>query len=307
MTTANDGNGDARDRSGDALTAYFGTQGVDEQLKVALRSVYISSHRDDELRSLLDNCLAKISVRRRDGTPFEGRGIAVLGESGAGKSHCVRRALSRHPIFSSTGVNGPDSMAVSVVCLGSCTLRILGESILTACGYDAEPGLRENEVWRLARLHLELQGALVVHIDEVINLIENANEADQQRVINNFKALINNPSWPVTLILSGIPSIKPSLKKDPQLRRRLHWIGLAPLTSSIDNATILSFSTTLCAKAALVISDDFESGVAARLIHAACHQLGLAAEMCIDAVEHAVRQQFGVIQDRSPAVAPTSL
>ena len=233
------------------------------------------------------NTLKRLGTRRRDGTPYEGRGLAVLADSAAGKTLGIRRMLGLHPVFAAAGVNGPGSMAISVTCLGSCTLRVLGELILEACGYPVERGLRENEVWALVRHHLEMLGILVLHVDEVSNLLDNANVEDRKRIVNNLKALINSATWPVVLILSGIPSIGPVLKKDAQLRRRLAWVQLKPLEEPGDNATLAAFSAKLCAIAGVAPAPGFAATIAPRLIHASCAQLGLAAEMCVEAVEGA--------------------
>ncbi len=271
-----------------ALLGYLTAQGRDLDLTERLKSTYIGGERDDELRAKLDRALVAVATRRRDGGHFEGRGVAVVAMSAAGKSECIRRALRRHPLFASTGVNIPGCMALSVTCLGSCTLRILGELILAASGYDLEEGLRENEVWRIARHRLKMLGTLVVHVDEVNNLVENAHEDDRQRAVNNFKALINNADWPVVLLLSGTPSIGPVLKKDDQLRRRLDWIELKPLASPDDNETLAAFAGSLCRTAGIGSNPKFETSIAPRLVHASCRQLGLAAELGVEAVEAAV-------------------
>ena len=127
-----------------------------------------------------------------------------------------------------------------------------------------------------------------MHVDEVSKLTENAHDDDRKRIVNNFKALINNPDWPVVLVLSGVPSLGPVLRKDQQLARRLRWIELEPLSSPEDNLTLAKFAKALCSAAGIAPLHGFDTTVAARLVHGACNQLGLAAEMCVEAVENAV-------------------
>ena len=134
-----------------ALSGFLAGQGTNVNLGAILRSKYIGSPRDGKLKNAIDDCLRVLASSRGDDVRQEGRGIAVLAASGAGKTKCIRRALRLHPLFAETGINKRGSRAVSVVCTGSCTLRILGEELLKACTHEIKEGLRENEVWRQVR------------------------------------------------------------------------------------------------------------------------------------------------------------
>lgn len=59
-----------------------------------------------------------------------------------------------------------------------------------------------------------------------------------QSVVNTLKSLMQNPTWPTGLILSGMPALKHLLHLDPQLSRRFVPIHLAP-TSFTTHGNIL--------------------------------------------------------------------
>ncbi len=215
--------------------------------KEKLHQVYIGTDRDDEFATALDACLDGLAMLGKDGSRFEGRGVAVLADSGAGKTTTIGRALKGHPLFAKAGVNAPGCLAVSVKCLGSCTLRVLGEMLLEASGYvGLKEGLRENVLWQMLRTRLKTLGIVCVHVDEVNNLLENSNADDHQRIVNNCKALINNPDWPVVLVISGTPMIGETFRMDTQLRRRIDWLRLPHLQSPHDNETLAAYVAALC-------------------------------------------------------------
>ncbi len=257
--------------------------------KEKLHQVYIGTDRDDEFATALDACLDGLAILGKDGSRFEGRGIAVLADSGAGKTTTIGRALKRHPLFSEAGVNAPGCRAVSVKCLGSCTLRVLGEMLLEASGYvGLKEGLRENVVWQMLRARLKTLGVVCVHVDEVNNLLENSNADDHQRIVNNCKALINNPEWPVVLVISGTPMIGEAFRRDTQLRRRIDWMRLPHLQSPDDNDTLAAYVAALCRIADVAHPAEFGAAIAPRLVHASDRQLGTAAEIAVTAVERAI-------------------
>ncbi len=263
-----------------------------------LRSSYLGFVRDRNLDLALRRGFDELAVRRRDGSRAEGESVVILGESGAGKSECIRLALARLARPDAEGVVGP-VLAVSVVCTGSSTLRILGEAILEKCHHVIRGGLREKEIWRQVRIHLQLHEIRVVHIDEVGNLVETANATDRQRIVNTMKALINNPDWPVVLVLSGTPAIAPALREDRQRTRRLTWISMNALRAPKNNVTLARFAASLCAKAAIASDPTFEEAIAPCLVHAAGRQVGLAADM-------STRTVLNALDEERPATIPSS-
>ena len=276
------------DKSLAALRAHLTSRGLPVDLGPKLRQVYIRTDQDDALATVFDEALYELLMTAKNGSRLEGRGIALLGHSGAGKSATVERLLRNHPVFAEGGVNQPGCRVLSVTCMGSCTLGVLGADLTKASGYDVKDGLRENKIWQLFRGRLEMLGILLVHVDEVNNLIENGNEAEHKRIINNFKALINNRNWPVLLLITGTTTIEPVLSSDRQLARRIDWRKLEKLRSPDDNATLTGHIEALCRLAGLEIPEAAATTIAPRLVHASCYQLGIAAQLTVKAVENAV-------------------
>ena len=137
---------------------------------------------------------------------------------------------------------------------------------------------------------LKDRGILVLHVDEINNLVGTANQVEIKRIRNSLKALINRPDWPVVLVLSGTPDCAPILQAERQLKRRLDWISLAPLAPPGDNKMVIGQVRTLCETAGIAPPTDSDRKLALRLMHASGHQFGTAIDIAIRSIQVALRR-----------------
>lgn len=251
-----------------------------------VKATYRRSARDVHFNELLEHCIRTLVPRTASGDRDEAHGIVVLGESGAGKSTMVRVDVGRNEFLRTAVASGSPFAAVGVRCLGSYTLRVLAMEIIRATGYPV-CSLRENAAWIAVRDRLHHLGVMVLCVDEVNNVINSANTAELKRIINNFKALLNHPNWPVVLILTGTPGCEGRLRQDEELRRRMHWMNVDPLRPS-DAPTVAAHLRTVCATAELSVPDHIVAEVVPRLVHAARAQLGSAISILTEAIELAL-------------------
>ena len=261
-----------------------------------MKSLYFRTNRDAVVSEALEDGLTELAIRPGGGGRFEGRGQAVIAETGAGKSRLIRHVLAAHPLFAGFGDPESNCAAVSVKCPGACTLRVLGIEILRATGYPIDDAL-ENVAWVKVRERLKMLGVLVLHIDEINNLVGTINPVEDRKIRNSLKALINREDWPVVLILSGTPDCAPILRRNKALRRRLDWNWLQPLTPPADNATVAGQIGELCKAAAIEPpSADVANKLVPRLMHAAWHQFGTTVEIAIKAVTIALGSNDAQLQ-----------
>lgn len=142
----------------------------------------------------------------------------------------------------------------------------------------------------MARGFLKERQVLFLHLDEAQDIARHQTPKEMQPVINTLKTMMQHPSWPVGLILSGMPALRDILNFDPQLARRVIPIELPRLSPIGDIEPLTEMTTFYAQEGGLAPTDPCENAeIAARLIQAADHEFGLAIEIAIDAVEEALR------------------
>lgn len=259
-----------------------------------MKNAYLRTPNDDVIREAVKNALKLVALPTAEPDRIETRGVALTAPSGYGKSRVVNRVLSANPLFAGFGDGDADCPAIRVRCPGSCTLGILGVEIVKATGFPLRKALDENEAWRMVRERLPLRGIYLVFIDEIGNLIKEKNQTANQASMNNLKSLMNNPAWPVVLVITGVPKVK-ALMGAPEtdggseeLFRRLSWMTLDGLRSPGDNAMVSAYIAGLCKVASVDASEETLAACVPRLIHSAVKRRGIAIELALEAVEAAM-------------------
>lgn len=267
--------------------------------------VYIGHKRDmtleDELDRLIESCRMSISFdldhRARVGRLAEGRILAVMGKPGAGKTRALERLFRKREDVWGAACGLENSQLISVKAPSPCTLKQLGNALLKALGYDLQRDLKENVVWDMVRQRLQICGVRYVHIDEVQHAVENANRTELQKVRDTLKALLQQVTWPVWLILSGKPSFASFIEGDTQLKRRSRFVLFGDLTLADDAKLVRNTVSSIVEKAAsLRLKPSLDDSFLARLIHAAEGQFGTTVEFVQDAIEEAFLEGSAVVK-----------
>jgi hypothetical protein len=255
-----------------------------------LRQKYIKSPRDTALEEAfrflterVASFMPNLAMDDDSADDVEGRAVAVLGQSGAGKSTALGRILASHPLLPDYGK--PTCPVIGLTAPAPCTLKTLGRAILACLGYPIIADRKEHEIWEELHKRLTKMGTLIIFIDEMQNATTNAKKDEAGRIRDTLKSLLNSKTHPVCLMLAGLPELKYFLEADTQLRRRTRFVELKSLNES-DIAPVKGTIAVL-AKAA-DLTANFEGDLAARLIAAALGEFGTAIEMTLEAIEHAL-------------------
>jgi hypothetical protein len=267
----------------------------------ALRLKYIASPRDAELEKGVDDIIyrathlaipVEIMDDKFDGEYdeyddedhfVEGRALAVLGHSGAGKSTALARILAtKFPDYGK-----PSCLVVYVSAPAPCTLKTLGRKLLHRLGYPLVADRKEHEIWEAIRLHLAKLGTRILIIDEMQNITANARADEAERIRDTLKSLLNSEEHPICLIFAGLPELQFFLEADTQLRRRTsRWVAFKSLSES-DLGGVKGTVQVLAKSAGLTA--DFSGHLGQRLIHAALNEFGTMIEMTLDAIWNALK------------------
>ncbi len=171
-----------------------------------------------------------------------------------------------------------------------CTLKTLGREVLRALGYPLARELAENIIWARIQELLPVAGVLVIHFDETHNLTDNANVVQMDNIRKTFKMLMVS-SWPVGLIISGLPSLIPEMRKIDEIRRRGQFVSVPLLTMPDDNEIGRRHRQRPRRGCRLTIGAEDAGVIAPRLIHASLRRFGIAIELIHEAIELAMLEK----------------
>lgn len=286
------------------------------ELRERLRSRYVKTGWDDELRTKFDMLLRSVLSRRMmAGVPvpetrLEARCLVVAGEAGTGKTESLDRLFRTHPALQTRGEHRSPLVRVTVP--APCTLKTLGRELLRALGYPLSRELADHIIW--ARIHelLPAAGVLLIHFDEMHNLTDSANSLQLDNIRKALKALMVSPEWPVGLIVSGLPGLVDEMRKVDEIRRRAQFVSVSVLEMPKDVAMVEDLIGALTNVANLTVGQDPLHEIALRLIHGSLGRLGITIELIHEAIEHAVTasQPLGIkhfaaaFTDRTGVAAP---
>lgn len=260
-----------------------------------LKARYVRSERDEAINVQIQRLIDNACIRKDPRLPHSednrcpGIGFMLTGESGAGKTTAMLRAFRDHPAFPGYGVTNSRCPLVSVAAPSPFNLKQLGVSILNALGYATDRDMRENVVWQRVRAQIRLQGILFLHIDDCQDVLLLADEKEIRKVRNTLKSLMTSFDWPLQLILSGLPELIPFSQADRQVRRRLKYVQLRPVSVSEDwdfiDEAIRDYAKAAGLKFGIRAGDELVE----RLTHTAHNAMGLVFELLLEAIEIALK------------------
>jgi hypothetical protein len=264
--------------------------GINSEIVQGLRSLYVTTGRDDAVQTELMRLISNAAARRDVGKPngpgnrTPGVGFALIGNTGSGKSTALLRAFRKHPAFPGYGLHGQKCILLTVSAPSPCTLGQLALEILEKLGYRPDREMKENRAWRLARFHLKENGILFLHIEDAQHILHVSDNDTKQRLCDTLKNLMIDDTWPIQLILSGIESLQSLLQSDKQVRRRFKYVSFGKITIDEHVDLIEDTMRDYAARAKLEVGVRQEDEVVRRLAHGAFYELGLIFEILIDAI-----------------------
>ncbi|MCP1559065.1 UNVERIFIED_ORG: hypothetical protein M2438_003155 [Methylobacterium sp. SuP10 SLI 274] len=275
--------------------------GVMERVK---SRILRTADRDDKTAETFGKLLADLVTRVDPSRPLgpgnrsETRALVLTGRTGAGKSSMLSRILSAHPAFPGFGVPRSGCRAVSVLTPSPCNPKALGVEILRVLDYPMTAERSVQAVWAKVRDRIEFLGKLVLHLDEIHNVLETANKRELKQIRTLLKTFLVSPTWPVVLVLSGLPEVVPFFEglNDPdedgnpnpdtkgEVRRRAVFVPLRSLELPTDADMVAVAVKDMASVAGMGVTDDLTTTVVPRLVHAGLYELGTAMQLAHEAI-----------------------
>lgn len=276
--------------------------------KEKLKAHYVTTERDQRLKNemdmMIETAAEKQDLERDVGEDNRGEGtaIAVIAESGAGKTRAMRHYLKNNRFFPNYGVAFGGCPLITVGVKAPCNLRNLGMATLRAAGYLSRTEKRQNEAWPMAQFQIQDQQILFVNYEEAQRIIQQANSRERREVVETLAGLMTDPVWSLHLILSGLPELEDLFDQDflenptpaqrkahMTLRRRTRFVPFPPLDLKADRRDIdrgIKEYEKLGGVSLVLLKEPEMRG---RLHHAAAQQHGLFWELIVSAIDNCVR------------------
>lgn len=257
------------------------TVGVEAQLKAA----HYELPRAEALHEAFSDCVTDYYAKASGGQDFEARGLLVTGQSRVGKTREIKRMIKK---FNDSNELMPDGRPAKIVhCLlaNRITWKDLGKRIADALGYNIDTKYRDQDyIWNIVRSQAMRQGVVGIHFDECQHVFGASTEKTNVVFIDNFKTLLKDSRWPMMLIMSGVPELSSSIRKDEQLSTLLDPVHFDLINPAADveelNQILYSYADLAQVNVdALSAADFFE-----RLSFACLNRWGLTIEFIIEAL-----------------------
>lgn len=263
------------------------------RIAASLRKHFVAHPVYDTTLRLFHQLMDKRQAELDLGLFSEGRGIAVIGESGSGKTTAVRRVLSRMDL---SDTEPGELRWISIRVPTPATQKDLARAILQALEFPILRDTTASRMWDLVAHHLELRKCWLIHLDEGQELGGRGSEIEKAAVINALKSLMQIRGWPVSLIISGTPELNDLLMQDPQLSRRCFIVRFPPVTEFDSCEEVRGLVAAYSGLANIAMTQGLSDvEFVPRLIHAGREQFGIVVELIIGAITR-------TLADGKPAV-----
>jgi len=251
-----------------------------------LQGAFIPNEAFHDLRSLFETMLDQRRADLAQGRLANVRSIALIGGSGSGKSTLIRHLHETCPDLLMAGEDARCEF-VSQLVPSPATMKFVGTAVLHALGYPLVRDKSTPVIWGMVADQLHRRKTLFLHLDEAQDLARFQTDRERQSVVNTLKSMMENRTWPVSLILSGTPDLKEIINQDPQLARRIYPVEIPRLTIARHLRAVGDLTQKYAARAKLLVEPELaEDNFSRLLLHAGDCEFGLLAEIIVQAICH---------------------
>jgi hypothetical protein len=247
--------------------------------------MYFEMERASKLDAVLSGEIDDYDAGVLTGERFEGGGVVVVGASSSGKSFEIDHSLKRLMGDGSILECGREKRFHQITLDGETTWKALGLQLAKELDYPMSSKLTEHEIWARVRMIMERMGIWLLHIDECQHMFQSTGERETLKIVNSLKTFMKHRTWPVVLVLSGIPVLLEKVNLDPQFLTLLTPFSMTPIDPFSDDLTEVETAIYHYADAIGVSIDEVRNpDVLVRLCHGHQNQFGRTFRFVIKAL-----------------------
>ncbi|MBB4001188.1 ATP-binding protein [Aurantimonas endophytica] len=255
----------------------------------SINSRYLATKRDKEINSEVDLLVGNASVSV-DGYQIERRGLALIGDTGAGKSRLIARLIAERKEFQprTTGMTVTKPL-VAIKAPRPSDLLEIAYVLLEQLEYPLERELKAPAAWRMVRRQLKVRQVRFIHIDEAQHMLNMGDPDAMEELADALKMVMEQADWPVSFILTGMPELADFMTIYGQISRRTHKVHLENLSLPRDNELVAWIVKTIVeSHAEMTFGFTVTDTYLGRLCHGANRQFGALTQIVRGAVEQAL-------------------
>ncbi|PVE55324.1 ATP-binding protein [Rhizobium rhizogenes] len=265
---------------------------VAERMK-AIRARNCSTPRDEHLKAHI------AAMKRSLRTGEKNRKILfVTGESNSGKSRLVEKILAADPAFAE--YEDEEGLAKPLLkddTASPFTQRNFAIRYMKRLGFPVRDNLPKTVAWpQMVRL-ICVNRVMFMVIDEAQRTMKINDEQELQEFSDNLITLVDNPDWPIRVILIGVEPLDKLRTRDRQMLNRSKRMMLRPIAPAKASRVEIWLKEIILDHAVMTMEELNLNNIALRLIHSCEGNAGSIIELIQDAV------QVALLDNRS-AVGP---
>lgn len=223
---------------------------------------------------------------------FESEVLVLTGPSGAGKSREMNQLLTKFGASGSLLPSGKPAKMVKCVLDRKDGWKSLGVKTLEAMDFDFNDKARitQTAIWKLVAKQARLQGIVAIHYDETQHILAGKTDTAVEEILDCFKSLLKSTSWPLMLILSGVPELNSYIPEFEQLARKVTQVTFEDIDYDNEAQQVSEIVQNYALRAGLEVDDDLLSvDFIHRLTTAGAFRWGLVFSITKKAVMEALK------------------
>lgn len=247
--------------------------------------------RIEEFWEHAQDCLAGGGSRRRT--------LAIIGESGTGKSTAITHVLNSFDEFKPYKNEHNEKIIpmLSIEVEYSFTPKDFAIHVLRKLGADGSYSSNETVLYDELKNQLRASGTILLHIDEAQHLKKSGSSKAVMGLKDRFKSLLVIENWPLHLILSGVDDLSELFTGDQQMPNRSSVMRFDTLSSPADNKRVEEILADIAANCGLKVDKALTTpDFLGRLVKATGGGIGTLIEMVRAACYKALAKEHSAVK-----------
>lgn len=261
-----------------------------------LRQMFIENPDAERVFNAISDVVGEHRASLGGGSKMEARAVAVLGNSGTGKTESTLHALKRLGLTETVVGDNPRPFLM-VRLTAKASLRGLCADTLLEYGWPPNQRDTAQVIWTKVNGYIRDLQTYILVLDEIQH-VRSAGATDRADLRDFLKSMVQPSQSIVIPLVVGTSDFSEVLNSDDQLLRRFRQVHMRTLDPAIDLEVVARALHHYTVAADFQLSKSVRTrDCAARLLHAAKYAFGEMCSYCCAGIKQAMlegSQELGV-------------